>query len=69
MTAGGIVLADIARHVSNALEEVTGLDRRESLRMVVESFNAEIRRPSSEHKGQWPTMDDPATEFWDDDGG
>ena len=65
--AWGIMLADIARHISNALEEVTGFDRRESLRVVAESFQNEIRHATSEHEGEWPTMDDPAVEFWDDD--
>jgi len=65
--AWGIMLADIARHVSNALEDVTGLDRRESLRMVVDSFNAEIGHATSTHDGQWPTMNNPAEEFWADD--
>ena len=65
--AWGIMLADIARHISNALEDVTGLDRRESLRLVTESFNTEIGHRTSEHPGEWPTMDDPAAEFWDQD--
>lgn len=65
--AWGIMLADMARHISNALGDVTGLDRRESLRMVVDSFNTEIRHATSTHDGQWPTMDHPSEEFWDVD--
>ncbi|TWU05783.1 DUF5076 domain-containing protein [Stieleria varia] len=64
--AWGIMLADIAQHISNALEDVAGLDRRETLNSVVEAFNTEIKHKTSQHSGQWPTMDDPATEFWDD---
>lgn len=64
--AWGIMLADIARHIANALQDVTGLDRRESLRLVAQSFNSEVADPTSAHDGQWPTMDNPAQDFWDD---
>ncbi len=62
----GMMLADMARHVANALEEVTGLDRRESVRMIAEAFNTEIARPTSEHRGQWPGSKDPVADFWSD---
>lgn len=64
--AWGIMLADVARHVSNALQDVVGLEHRESLRMVVDSFNSEIQDRTSDHRGEWPTMADPAREFWDE---
>lgn len=65
--AWGMMLADIARHVANALQQVTGLDRAESLRLVVDSFNAEIGHATSRREGHWPTMGNPAEEFWDDE--
>lgn len=65
--AWGIMLADVAQHISNALQEVVGLDRRDSLRIVVETFNREIRQATSDLKGMWPTMNDPPDEFWDND--
>ena len=52
--AWGIVLADIARHASFALEDLTGNDARENLRMILESFQAEIAHKTSEHVGEWP---------------
>jgi hypothetical protein len=64
--AWGLIPADIARHVANALEEVTGLDRRESVRVIAEAFNVEIHRPTSGHRGQWPGSDDPVADFWNE---
>ncbi|MBL8856396.1 MAG: DUF5076 domain-containing protein [Planctomycetaceae bacterium] len=52
--AWGIVLADIARHVSFALEDMMGSDPRENLKMILESFRAEISHKTSEHIGEWP---------------
>ena len=52
------MLADIANHISNAMEDVAGFDRRESLKMVTESFNTEIANRTSEHRGEWPTDGD-----------
>lgn len=52
--AWGIMLADIANHISNAMEDVAGFDNRESLRMVAESFSTEIANRTTEHRGEWP---------------
>lgn len=52
--AWGIVLADIARHASFALEDVMGADPRENLNMILESFKSEIQCKTSEHQGEWP---------------
>ena len=52
--AWGIVLADIARHASNALEDSAGTDRRENLKMILDSFRVEIGAKTSEHDGEWP---------------
>jgi hypothetical protein len=45
--AWGILLSDIARHVSNGLCEVYGLDKNEALSLIVKSFNEEVGEPSS----------------------
>jgi hypothetical protein len=52
--AWGIVLADIARHASFALEDSMGGDPRENLKMILESFRAEIGHKTSDHMGEWP---------------
>lgn len=52
--AWGMVLADIARHASLALEDSTGGDHRENLKMILESFRAEIAHKTSCHLGEWP---------------
>jgi hypothetical protein len=52
--AWGIVLADIARHASFALEDSMGGDPRENLKMILESFRTEIGRKTSDHTGEWP---------------
>lgn len=52
--AWGIVLADIARHASFAIEDYTGQDARENLNLILESFRTEIAHKTSEHVGGWP---------------
>ncbi len=52
--AWGIVLADIARHASFAIEDSMGSDARENLKMILESFRTEIAHKTSEHTGEWP---------------
>lgn len=64
--AWGVMLADIAQHVANALEDATGLDRHESLLQLVQSFRDEIGAPTSEHRGMWPTEEEPRSEFRED---
>lgn len=66
-SAWGIMLADVARHISNALEDEFGLDHRESLKLVVESFNSEIRKVTSAHSGSWPDATDFASDHIDDE--
>jgi hypothetical protein len=51
--AWGILLADVVRHVANALEEVGGTDPRETVEAVKESFLAEIANPTSRHSGRF----------------
>lgn len=52
--AWGIVLADIARHASLALEDSMDGDSRENLKIILESFRTEIAHKTSEHVGDWP---------------
>jgi hypothetical protein len=52
--AWGIVLADMARHASLALEDSMGCDPRENLKIILESFRTEIAHKTSEHIGEWP---------------
>ena len=52
-SAWGIMLADVVRHVSNALEEEFGIDRRESLGRIRKSLNIELDHPTSEVKGKF----------------
>ena len=51
--AWGILLADVAKHVANALEESTGKDPRETMQAIKESFGTEVHKPTSKHKGRF----------------
>ena len=47
----GIVLADVARHVANARQEIDGSDREETLSRILTLFNAEFENPTDEPTG------------------
>jgi len=49
----GILLADVARHVANALAEDKGLSREDSIRRIRELFDAEMDRPTDEPSGHF----------------
>ena len=51
--AWGILLADVVRHVANALKESKGLSKVETIEKIEESFIRELRRPTSPHKGKF----------------
>jgi hypothetical protein len=51
--AWGVLLADVVRHVANALEESNGKDPRETVQAIKASFLNEIDNPSSKHKGKF----------------
>ena len=53
--AWGIVLADVIRHFSNAMNDRYGNDKNETIMKTVKSLFAELEIPTSEVKGQ----------FWD----
>jgi hypothetical protein len=58
----GILLADEANHVANALAESGSADRGAVLRAVAAAFNSEMASPTDEHSGQFvgvtPLSDD-----------
>lgn len=49
--AWGTILADIARHVANALKSAYSIDEKESLQMIRDNFLKELTSPTSEAKG------------------
>ena len=51
--AWGILLADVARHVSNALAEAKGFNREESIRRIRELFDAELDQSTDEPSGDF----------------
>ena len=51
--AWGILLADVVRHVSNALEDSYGIDPRETVEAIKVSFLIEIQKPTSGHRGRF----------------
>jgi hypothetical protein len=49
----GILLSDIARHVSNALHERRGLDQAETLTKIQKVFNSELDSPTEDVDGKF----------------
>ena len=49
--AWGVILADVARHLSNAMESGYGGDAAKSLEKIQESFLKELRKPTSQAAG------------------
>ena len=49
----GILLSDIARHVSNALHERRGLDRAQTLAQIQKVFNSELESPTADANGNF----------------
>ncbi|MDR2960567.1 MAG: DUF5076 domain-containing protein [Stenotrophomonas sp.] len=45
--AWGVILADVARHLSKALESGYGADARTALSAIRERFNEELNEPTS----------------------
>jgi len=50
---GGVVLADIAKHVANALHDERQLSVDETLDSIRYVFNAEMLNPTDEAKGHF----------------
>jgi len=51
--AWGTVLADVARHVANALESGYSVNAAESLPKIRDSFIKELENPTSDAKGDF----------------
>jgi hypothetical protein len=51
--AWGTILADVARHLANALESGYGVDAQTSLRRIRDSFLDELGDPTSDAKGEF----------------
>jgi hypothetical protein len=51
--AWGIMLADVVRHVANALEEKFGIDSREARKRIQDGLEAEMTHPTSKVKGEF----------------
>ena len=49
----GILLSDIARHVSNALYESRRLDRTQTLAQIQKVFNSELESPTTDANGNF----------------
>jgi len=49
----GILLSDIARHVSNALYESRRLDRTQTLAQIQKVFNSELESPTTDPNGNF----------------
>ena len=49
----GILLSDIARHVSNALHERRGLEQTETLAQIQKVFNTELDSPTEDVTGKF----------------
>ncbi len=50
----GILLADVATHIANALHEEYGLDRQEVIHNIKKVFMAELANPSDSPEGGLP---------------
>lgn len=51
--AWGILLADVARHLSDALEKKYATDRQAALERIRTSFEEELNKPTSKTKGEF----------------
>jgi len=48
----GILLADVARHVADAIHELNGADPDETIAQIQDNFNNELDDPTDEQTGQ-----------------
>jgi hypothetical protein len=55
--AWGITLADVARHLANALEERSGADRAKVIEEIRNGFLREPDKPTSEATGEFAKPD------------
>jgi hypothetical protein len=52
-SAWGIVLADVARHVADALQGARGIPSEETIRQIWHLFNAELGFPTDTPRGKF----------------
>lgn len=50
--AWGMMLADLAGHIANALHQTTGIDREEALEAIRHGIDAEFATPTDEIEGE-----------------
>lgn len=50
--AWGMMLADLAGHVANSLEQGAGMDREEAMERIREGFETEFDTPTDEISGE-----------------
>jgi hypothetical protein len=55
----GVLLADIAHHIANALAEVEGADRAAVLGAIGRAWETEMRSPTDEHTGRFVEPEGP----------
>ncbi len=55
LMAWGILLTDVVRHVSDAMNKDKGWDRAEIVRAIRKVFNAELDSPTAEPTGKFHT--------------
>ena len=51
--AWGILLADVIRHVANAIQESEGLDQEDTIRAIKRQLDVELYEPTSPHRGRF----------------
>ncbi len=51
--AWGIVLADVVRHLAEALNKHSGADRQASIELIIEALQIELAEPTSEAEGDF----------------
>ncbi len=50
--AWGMMLADLAGHIANSLEQGAGMDREEAMERIREGFETEFEAPTDEITGE-----------------
>jgi hypothetical protein len=51
--AWGVLLADVVRHLANAIESERGVDADDVIADIVESLNDELESPTSKARGEF----------------
>ena len=51
--AWGTILADMTRHIANALRDAYGLDAEKSIDLIRDAYIAELASPTSDTKGSF----------------